>query len=80
MRPSKTGPERQASLVRVEFDCALHGTVGLYLKPPAHAAVSVSMKRAPSKPLTVSAKQVNKDRLEALDAQYDWHLKAEEEK
>ena len=25
------------------------------------------------------AKQVNKDRLEALDAQYDWHLKAEEE-
>jgi hypothetical protein len=40
---------------------------------------SVSMKRAPSKPLTVSAKQVNKDRLEALDAQYDWHLKAEEE-
>jgi hypothetical protein len=41
---------------------------------------SVSMKREPSKPLTVSAKQVNKDRLEALDAQYDWHLKAEEEK
>jgi hypothetical protein len=29
MRPSKTGPERQASLVRVEFDCALHGTVNL---------------------------------------------------
>jgi hypothetical protein len=29
MQTSKTGQERQTTLVRVEFDCALHGTVNL---------------------------------------------------